>query len=150
MDILLWILNFLSIIYKVKAFASGIIPESCESMLVHHESRGVVLQPQTNDSRLFEVELVIAGLDLITVTLRSSAPFKGFMMEARNKVDSRPVAGKFLILDPAQTRLLDCNGLPGSAVSQRDNVPKNEIRVNWTSETGDLDVKFRSVGRMQR
>lgn len=140
---LLWTLNFLNIICKVKGYADGNLVDSCESMHVNHFDGDTIYDPQSRPMP-FEVEPVIVGPDLITVTLRSKdVPFTGFMLEARNKVDH--IVGKFLMLDPGETRLLTCNGLSDSAVSHRINSDKIEFKVNWTSEAEDLDVTFRAT-----
>ncbi|KAI3368825.1 hypothetical protein L3Q82_025807 [Scortum barcoo] len=142
----LWILTGLCIITKVHGFASGNFPQSCESMSPDHPQGGLITPPQ-NTVPPFEV-LYQHGKkgDPITVSLQSkqSTKFKGFMLEARKKgvADPSPPVGKFIILDES-IRLLTCNGLTASAVSQRNNQPKSLFRVNWTAEGAELDIFFR-------
>ncbi|XP_055020911.1 uncharacterized protein LOC110167834 isoform X1 [Boleophthalmus pectinirostris] len=137
----LWMLGFLAIIHQAQAYASGGFPQSCDSMLVEHDS------PAQNGPIPFEVQTFKAKQDLITVTLKStgSKTFTGFMLEARSKVNDC-IVGKFIILDSQSTRFLNCNNSAGSAVSQKVNNEKTLLKVNWTAEAGDAEsVIFRAT-----
>ncbi|KAK5870173.1 hypothetical protein PBY51_024829 [Eleginops maclovinus] len=83
----------------------------------------------------------------ITVFLKSkqSNKFIGFMLEARKRgmENDGPPVGKFIVLEPTQTRLQSCNRLPNNAVSQRTNSQKSLFAVNWTAQGEDLNYTLR-------
>ncbi|XP_028443769.1 uncharacterized protein LOC114561845 [Perca flavescens] len=130
----LWILIGLNIITKVHGFANGKFPQSCESLLPQHDGRTPM-----NSEPPFEMIVDQKG-DTITVSLQSkqSTPFRGFMLDARQK--GNRAVGKFILLEPDNTRLLTCNNFADTAVSQKNNRNKNKIRVNWAPQGEDVDI----------
>ncbi|KAF1385785.1 hypothetical protein PFLUV_G00111380 [Perca fluviatilis] len=135
----LWILIGLNIITKVHGFANGKFPQSCESMLPQHSNRGTPIHPQNSEPPFEMIVSLIKG-DTITVSLQSkqSTMFRGFMLEARQK--GNHLVGKFIMLEPENTRLLTCNNLADTAVSQKNNKNKNKIQVNWVPQGEDVDI----------
>ncbi|TDH08461.1 hypothetical protein EPR50_G00097980 [Perca flavescens] len=107
----LWILIGLNIITKVHGFANGKFPQSCESLLPQHDGRTPM-----NSEPPFEMIVDQKG-DTITVSLQSkqSTPFRGFMLDARQK--GNRAVGKFILLEPDNTRLLTCNNFADTAVN---------------------------------
>ncbi|XP_013858210.1 ferric-chelate reductase 1 [Austrofundulus limnaeus] len=148
MMVWLWILIGLNI-SELKGYSHGNFPQACDSMLPVHDHPGGVFPPQSSEPP-FEVIYERGRIeDPITVILKGkdSRRFRGFMLEARNRNlggDGPPV-GKFITLDSQMTRLLKCNNLPDSAVSQRLLGYKSEFRVNWTVQGEDLDIIFRAT-----
>uniref|UniRef100_A0A3P8UFS7 Reelin domain-containing protein n=1 Tax=Amphiprion percula TaxID=161767 RepID=A0A3P8UFS7_AMPPE len=145
-----WILIGLDIITKVHGFSSGIFLQSCNSLSPQHPvGNGTNFSAQTSAAPfMVDFESRNPG-DPITVVLRStgSTRFRGFMMEAREAApaDSSPLVGTFISLDNTTTRLLTCNGLADSAVSQRNNQRKSLFRVNWTAPQINQDIVFRAT-----
>uniref|UniRef100_A0AAQ5ZYD0 Reelin domain-containing protein n=1 Tax=Amphiprion ocellaris TaxID=80972 RepID=A0AAQ5ZYD0_AMPOC len=145
-----WILIGLDIITKVHGFSSGIFLQSCNSLSPQHPAGdGTNFSAQTSAAPfMVDFESRNPG-DPITVVLRStgSSRFRGFMMEAREAApaDSSPLVGTFISLDNTTTRLLTCNGLADSAVSQRNNQRKSLFRVNWTAPQINQDIVFRAT-----
>ncbi|CAB1444499.1 unnamed protein product [Pleuronectes platessa] len=134
----------------VLGFASRPFPQSCGSMLPEHVGFGEEpVSPQTTEPP-FEIQYERGNDDEpITVILKSkqSTQFKGFMLEARErgKVDEGVPVGQFIILNPANTKLMTCNQLEGSSVTQANNQKKTLIKVNWTAQGADLDIAFRAT-----
>ncbi|XP_035508604.1 uncharacterized protein LOC118321411 [Morone saxatilis] len=142
-----WILIGLCIITKVHGFADGNFPQACQSMSPEHPSRGVPVLPQ-NTKPPYKVNYTPGNKgEPITVSLESNPghKFKGFMLEAREtqRVDEGTPVGRFIQLQ-SDTRLLTCSHSAG-AVSNRYNVGKTSIRVNWTAEGAELDITFRAT-----
>ncbi|XP_019207110.1 uncharacterized protein LOC102079386 isoform X2 [Oreochromis niloticus] len=140
----IWILISLNIISKLHAYSDGSLIEACDSMLPNHNGAA----PQTTEPP-FMVEYVPGSYpgEPVTVLLKSeeSTYFRGFMLEAREVADEKRLTGKFVLLDPEQTRLLTCGGLEGSAVSHTLNLDKTLIRVNWTATEAEQDITFRAT-----
>ncbi|XP_049341476.1 ferric-chelate reductase 1-like isoform X3 [Astyanax mexicanus] len=124
----------------VKCFSDGNFDEMqeiCTTMDANHADHPLVPDgtnfPFTITPRSFRATDTTTPL---TVTLGTTGqPFVGFMLEARDSNDDNPV-GVFSLLDPAQSRLQNCKGA-NSAVTQVDNQPKTEVKVNWTANKLD-------------
>ncbi|KAG7332506.1 hypothetical protein KOW79_004340 [Hemibagrus wyckioides] len=74
----------------------------------------------------------------IKVTLRADIgeSFNGFMLEARKPGDTNP-QGTFSLKEESLTRLQECDGINGKAVTQTNNRKKTLITITWSaSETG--------------
>ncbi|KAL6107824.1 uncharacterized protein ACO6RY_18518 [Pungitius sinensis] len=88
--------------------------------------------------------------DPIKVCLCSTGDkiFMGFILKALEKdKDGGPPLGTFSLIDSDVNRLLTCNGLPNSAVSQRSNKFKTQICVNWTldADKAVAEIIFRAT-----
>ncbi|XP_067370460.1 putative ferric-chelate reductase 1 isoform X2 [Channa argus] len=147
----LWILIGPNIVTKVHGYASKSIIESCDSMAPKHYNKatGEDFKPQDTDS-LYMVSCNPGRKgDPVTVSLISTAqePFKGFMLMARQqgRVDDSHPVGKFILLEPDKSKLLDCGGFADSAVMQKNNVKKSLVKVNWTAEEEELNITFRAT-----
>ncbi|XP_055363969.1 uncharacterized protein LOC114854066 isoform X2 [Betta splendens] len=118
-------------------------------MQPQHMRNNVLIEAQSGDPPFeTDYELGKEG-EPIRVTLRSkdSNTFMGFMLEAREqgRADEVPPVGRFILLDPENTQLLECEGSPGSAVIQNNNHDKSEIKVNWTSQGDTRNIAFRTT-----
>ncbi|XP_071780167.1 putative ferric-chelate reductase 1 [Centroberyx gerrardi] len=74
--------------------------------------------------------------DRITVSLRvassNSTYFRGFLIEARDAGRSGSAAeGRFILVDPAQSQLLQCGHTQGSGVSHSDSSKKTQVQAVW-------------------
>ncbi|KAM3619089.1 uncharacterized protein V6R79_002676 [Siganus canaliculatus] len=141
----LWIFTGVGIISSVLGYSDGIFPHVCRSMSPRHNSFVSQGPPQTAPYNLTYVYGQKG--EPVTVTLQSKEPstfFRGFMLEARQIGKEDPV-GSFTLLDPSNTRILTCTDVAGFAVSQRNNVKKYSIRVNWTADVLDQDITFRAT-----
>uniref|UniRef100_A0A3P9L4S9 Reelin domain-containing protein n=1 Tax=Oryzias latipes TaxID=8090 RepID=A0A3P9L4S9_ORYLA len=140
------ILVGLNIISKAHGFSGGIFPQSCGSLLPEHDA----FRPETsNPPFAVAFEFSRHPGDPVTVVLRSegSTRFRGFMLDAQNSssISSSSPVGQFLLLDSDISRLLDCYGSKGTAVSQKNNQAKSQVKVNWTAEGEEKDVIFRAT-----
>ncbi|KAK2907792.1 hypothetical protein Q8A73_008865 [Channa argus] len=99
----------------------------------------IVSIPHSNDKHSL-------GCEYIT-TRTAQEPFKGFMLMARQqgRVDDSHPVGKFILLEPDKSKLLDCGGFADSAVMQKNNVKKSLVKVNWTAEEEELNITFREL-----
>ncbi|XP_062419663.1 uncharacterized protein LOC119216643 isoform X4 [Pungitius pungitius] len=120
----------LAVISKVCGYPSGNFPQACGDMLPQHGAN-----PQ-NSPPPYEVSYQNGNVgDPIIVCLRSTGDkiFMGFMLKALEKdEDGGPPLGTFSLIESYVNRLLSCNGLPDSVVSQRSNTFKTQTCVNWT------------------
>ncbi|XP_042339921.1 uncharacterized protein LOC121941235 [Plectropomus leopardus] len=114
-------------------------------MLPKHRGRNGVYYKPLNTILPFDVDYEpnTAG-DAIVVTLRSNAStqFRGFMLEARDG-DTDHIVGQFHLLQSDRTRLLTCNNRAGSAVSNKGNIRKTSIKVQWKPQKGIKNIIFR-------
>ncbi|XP_069368968.1 putative ferric-chelate reductase 1 [Paralichthys olivaceus] len=120
------------IVPVVCCYSSGQIMDSCEDMQPHHSG----LRPQTEPApytittdhssyrRGEEVKVQLLAL--------SSAPFIGFLLQAREVGGQSPV-GSFELM-PGAAQLLICGQRPNSAVSHRSDSVKTSIWVTWRSK----------------
>ncbi|XP_074524747.1 uncharacterized protein LOC141789274 isoform X2 [Halichoeres trimaculatus] len=125
----LWIFTGLNVILSVHGFASGGFPQSCGSLLPQHDS----YEPQKTGAP-FEISFQQDNDgDTYTVSLRStgSVSFSGFMMDAREEGETKPV-GQFSSIGSNPITLLTCDQSVASAVSQANNQPKTSLEVTWT------------------
>ncbi|XP_035767787.1 putative ferric-chelate reductase 1 [Neolamprologus brichardi] len=140
----MWIVISLNIISKLHGYSGGYFPEACDSMLPDHNGAA----PQ-NTKPPYMVEYVPSSYpgEPVTVLLKSeeSTYFRGFMLEAREVADETRLTGRFVLLEPDKTQLLTCGVLEDSAVSQKNNLKKTLIRVNWTATEAEQDIMFRAT-----
>lgn len=131
----LWILTGFNIIITSHGFSSGFVPQSCGDMKPQHDSS----QPSKDEPPFYISYEEGNEKEPFTVSLHAnkSDGFKGFMLMAQDE-DGLPV-GKFIEIDSRVTRLLNCNDLTASAVSQRNNVRKQLFSVNWEPPETRLD-----------
>ncbi|XP_078141730.1 uncharacterized protein LOC144539706 isoform X1 [Centroberyx gerrardi] len=142
------ILIGLHIITKVMGFSNGIFSQSCGSMSPQHKFSGNNLYPQDSVSPFYVNYTCGNEGEPFTVHLSSTQfrPFRGFMLQARES-DTGHAVGTFILLKEysQMTRLLACNDLEGSAVSQKNNQKKTFIQVNWTAPVPRPDIVFRAT-----
>ncbi|XP_056319170.1 ferric-chelate reductase 1-like [Danio aesculapii] len=109
----------------------SLLTDQCQNMAINHSGQptGQASNPFTVVPDNMTVDISKVGTS-ITVTLStSSAPFLGFMLEAR-KCDDCPPAGTFSLLDSANSLLL-CGG---QAVAHPNNLDKYSVQVTWTPQ----------------
>ncbi|XP_059183387.1 putative ferric-chelate reductase 1 [Centropristis striata] len=121
----------------VRCYSSGLVVDSCEDMRPHHSGQS----PQTGAAP-FSVTVDHSSYrpgDQVKVRLQApgSAPFMGFLLQAREEGGGSPV-GSFTVA-AGSAQLLTCSRTPNSAVSHRSESLKTSIQVIWRSETsGDM------------
>ncbi|XP_053268344.1 putative ferric-chelate reductase 1 isoform X2 [Pleuronectes platessa] len=106
--------------------------DSCKDMQPHHSG----LSPQTEPAP-FTITTDHSSYRLgeevkVQLLALGSAPFIGFLLQAREVGGQSPV-GSFE-LTPGAAQLLICNQRPNSAVSHRSDSIKTSILVTWRSE----------------
>ncbi|KAB5567375.1 hypothetical protein PHYPO_G00232050 [Pangasianodon hypophthalmus] len=130
------------ILHFVKCYSNGNFdndPDICQTMEVRHGNN----QPQDTeppfkvDPDNITVDLLDVGKSIdVTLKADSGETFRGFMLEARKSGNPTP-QGIFSLLDPNLSRLQQCDGINGKAVTQTNNQRKAEVKVKWNvSETG--------------
>ncbi|KAL2085652.1 hypothetical protein ACEWY4_018972 [Coilia grayii] len=125
----------------VHCYSSGLVMASCEDLTPNHTGSSSSSSPPPFTISTDRTEY--SGGDNITVTLQAdSEPFQGFLVQAREVGRSHPV-GSFSLLG-AESRLLECVGLPDSAVSQLSGENKHIVRTQWMApQSGQLkDIQF--------
>ncbi|KAK3566318.1 hypothetical protein QTP86_032352, partial [Hemibagrus guttatus] len=144
-----------SMLHFVKCFSSGCFdkhPYICQTMAVSHSD----FQPQKGEppykidpdnitvgpedvGKSIEVLIFYFVLFLSKVTLKADRgePFNGFMLEARKPGNTSP-QGIFALKDERLSRLQQCDGINGKAVTQTDNQEKTEIRVTWNAPSSGV------------
>ncbi|XP_029987468.1 putative ferric-chelate reductase 1 [Sphaeramia orbicularis] len=141
---LMWILTVLAIITGVKGYADGYFPQVCDSMEVQHNSGSTPINPQ-NSELPYKIEIHPPTGQQIRVTLKADPGhyFRGFMLEARRP--NTNAVGTFIVADTSLIRLLTCNNVKGSAVSNHNNRKKDKVEVDWISDGQDQDIFFRAT-----
>ncbi|KAL1023278.1 hypothetical protein UPYG_G00038610 [Umbra pygmaea] len=115
----------------VTCFSGGGVSQSCQSMMPDHSSPLPSSSPSPFSVKPEDGSFENGEMKTIVLQAETSTPFKGFLLEARESQDGPPV-GVFTLISP-NTRLLECNGYPGAAVTQKNNQKKTLIQANWTS-----------------
>ncbi|XP_029355900.1 chemokine (C motif) receptor 1a, duplicate 1 isoform X1 [Echeneis naucrates] len=146
----MWILVCLYFILSVHGYYKAPFLESCGTMSPVHLNRLAHPISAQTSTPPYELDYIPGNKgEPITVILRSKThdTFMGFMLEARETgmVNEGPPVGRFITLDPSQTVLMACSGLPDSAVGQTNNLRKSIVHVNWTSEGQELQITFRAT-----
>ncbi|XP_034427706.1 putative ferric-chelate reductase 1 isoform X1 [Hippoglossus hippoglossus] len=116
----------------VCCYSSGQIMDSCKDMQPHHSG----LRPQTEPAP-YTITTDHSSYKLgeevkVQLLALGSAPFIGFLLQAREVGGQSPV-GSFE-LTPGAAQLLICSQRPNSAVSHRSESVKTSIWVTWRSE----------------
>ncbi|TSK34844.1 Ferric-chelate reductase 1 [Bagarius yarrelli] len=127
---MLWFL-FVVCINSVAGYSDGKVTKACQDMMPgHHQPPSPTAPPYTItvDKSIFRPG------DQIKVTLssKSSAYFKGFLIEARDaaKPDGGSV-GTFTLIDSSISQLLSCYQRKGAAVSHTNGHHKTEVQAIW-------------------
>ncbi|XP_046905866.1 A-agglutinin anchorage subunit-like isoform X2 [Hypomesus transpacificus] len=136
---ILHILIGVNVIRISDTFSAGNYPDfhvACGSLLPDHPPFGV--SPGETPFSVSPLHINAKKGEEVPVMLKSETPamFMGFMLEARKSSDvNEPSVGKFKA--NSFTTLLNCNGLDGSAVSQKNPSEKTKVNVTWIApETG--------------
>ncbi|XP_036407766.1 reelin domain-containing protein 1-like [Megalops cyprinoides] len=124
---------------RARAFSQGAKPSSCLNMEPGH------IRAQPQDPRHSHVTLQAgAGSylpgDTVSVAVRSTRDFMGFLLQARTVRDDR-VAGAFVLVPPG-SRLLRCVGVDDT-VTHSDKLLKRNLSFVWRAPDRPLgDVRF--------
>ncbi|KAJ8403613.1 hypothetical protein AAFF_G00349390 [Aldrovandia affinis] len=137
--LLLCVAMSLSLLLPAWAFSQGAKPSSCVDMLPGH------IRAQPQDPYRSHVTLQTTARsylpgDTVTVAVRSTRDFMGFLLQARTVHDDR-IAGSFVLIPPG-SRALGCLGA-GDTITHSDKLLKRNLSFVWRApDRPQGDVRF--------
>ncbi|XP_075214692.1 putative defense protein [Lycorma delicatula] len=86
--------------------------------------------PSTSPYRIYFDEDFVHTNDVIKVTINGTQPFKGFLIEARTKLSSIELQGRFLNTEDAVN--MHCGHGRENAAGHFNNEFKDQVVIQWT------------------